>query len=89
MSKVWIKASVQSIMTLPYNSASSKTTELTYKIDVHITKSHVLWLQSKGQIIHNSASSKTTKLTQKIDVHITKSHVLWLQSKGQIINYPL
>ena len=45
--KVWIKASVQSIMTLPHNSASSKTTKLTHKIDTHITKSHVLWLQSK------------------------------------------
>ena len=42
--KVWVKPSVQSIMTLPHNSASSKTTKL--------TKSHVLWLQSKVQIIN-------------------------------------
>ena len=50
--KVWIKDLVQSIMTLPHNSTSSKTTKLTQKIDIHITKSHVLWLQSKVQIIN-------------------------------------
>ena len=34
-----------------HNLVSSRTTKLTQKIDVHITKSHVLWLQS--EVVHN------------------------------------
>ena len=39
-------------MTLPHDTVSSRTTKLTQEMDVHITKSHVLWLQCKIQIIN-------------------------------------